>query len=77
MKTSVGIFVTALWLLLATRPIATLSQGALESYWFARMNRLSMDLTKRLLIYLALVLVALAVAIGTTWLVISWMPGLQ
>ncbi len=71
MRTSVGFGLTCVLLLLATRPIVTLSQGTLESYWFARMNRLSMDLTRRLGLYLLGVLALLGAAIGTVWLVLA------
>lgn len=71
MKTSISILLTAIWLLIATRPIATLSQGVLESYGFARINRLSMALAKRLGAYLAVVLIVLVAAIATTWTLIA------
>lgn len=77
MKTSIGICLTAVWLLLATKPIVTLSQGTLESYWFTRMNGLSMDLTKRLGRYLAAVIGMLLVAITATWLIIASMSPLE
>lgn len=76
MRTTIGILLTVACLLLATRPIATLSQGALESYWFARMNRLSMDLTKRLGLYLIAVLTVLAILVAASWAVaIAVTPG--
>lgn len=76
MRTSIGILLTAACLLLATRPIVVLSQGALESYWFARMNRLSMGLTMRLGLYLVAVLAVLAIFIGASWAIaVAVTPG--
>lgn len=69
MRTTIGILLTAACLLLATRPIVVLSQGLLESYWFARMNRMSMGLAKRLGLYLIGVLLVLAISIGASWTV--------
>ena len=76
MITSIGIFLTIAWLLIATRPIVTLSQGLYESYWSARMNGLSMQLPKRLGAYLLLVLACLAVATAATWVgLFTFMPA--
>lgn len=76
MRTTIGILLTVVCLLLATRPIVTLSQGALESYWFARMNGLSMDLTKRLGLYLIAALAVLAILVAASWaLAIAVTPG--